>query len=137
MMTDGKNILGFGTTQTIEYFGCLLTSMSMIVNHFGDNVTPASLNDRMKSVGGFNGPWIKAAQVPGIYAQLGFKRQHYYNHKTDGTPAPLDKIDAGLEAGSLIVVMVDWQPDPDIDGHWVVLHKKQGDDYLMWDPWRK
>jgi len=34
-------------------------------------------------------------------------------------------------------VRVDWSADPGIQGHWVVIHKKSGNDYAIWDPWKK
>ncbi|MEI2608161.1 MAG: hypothetical protein V9G20_05970 [Candidatus Promineifilaceae bacterium] len=56
------------------------------------------------------------------------------------SPAPLADIDAGLAAGSLVVVNVDRDAKDTTfspaDGHWVVIHKKQGSDYLIWDPYK-
>ncbi|MEZ4644622.1 MAG: SH3 domain-containing protein [Chloroflexota bacterium] len=129
------NKIGTQNALTIEQVGCLLTSMAMIVNHFGANETPASLNERMKANNGFTGAWIKSAQVPGQFPQLGMQRQKRV--QCEGTPAPMSLIDSGLQQGSLIAVRVDWTPDANIDSHWVVLYQKQGDDYLMWDPWQK
>ena len=125
--------IGLQNALTISQVGCLLTSMAMTVNHFGGNTTPAALNNMMKSSGGFSGAWIKAARVPGAFPQLGMKRQKW----VERGPISLDLIDQGLEAGSLIVVRVDWSADPGIQGHWVVIHKKEGNDYLIWDPWNK
>ena len=101
-----NNKIGLQNSLTISQVGCLLTSMSMVVNYFGGNVTPASLNDMMKASGGFNGAWVKSAQVPSQFPQLGMKRQKW--EQCEGTPASVDLIDAGLEAGSLIVARVDW-----------------------------
>ncbi len=127
--------IGLQDSLTIEQVGCMLSCLAMTVNYFGGRETPASLNDRMKAANGFNGAWIKSAQVPGQFPQLGFQRQKY----ADGKKAPirLADIDAALKAGSLVMVRVDWTPDANIDSHWVILHQKQGDDYLMWDPWQK
>ncbi len=123
-------------TLTISAVGCMLTSMTMILNYYGANETPASLNDKLVAAGGFNGAWIKSAAAPSYFPQLGVKRQLRVECADPQKPAPLDWIDAGLKAGSLIMVQVDWQPDPDIDSHWVIIHAKQGDDYLIWDPWK-
>ncbi|HID51227.1 MAG TPA: hypothetical protein EYP41_04205 [Anaerolineae bacterium] len=127
--------IGLQNSLTIGQVGCMLTCLAMTVNQFGGHETPASLNERMKAANGFNGAWIKSAQVPGQFSQLGFKRQKY----ADGKKAPirLADIDAALTAGSLVMVRVDWTPDANIDSHWVILHKKKGSDYLMWDPWQK
>lgn len=123
-------------TFTISAVGCMLTSMTMILNYYGANETPASLNDKLVAGGGFNGAWIKSASAPAYFPQLGVKRQKRVRCADAQTPAPLELIDAGLEAGSLIMVQVDWQPDPDVDSHWVIIHAKKGDDYLIWDPWK-
>ncbi|MBL1130172.1 MAG: hypothetical protein HND44_17090, partial [Chloroflexi bacterium] len=130
-----------GTDQymTIGMVGCLLTSMTMVMNHFGANETPLTLNQKMIGSGGYNGAWIKSASVPGQFPALGVKRQRYVECKNP-IPAPMADIDMGLAAGSLVVVQVDREDDrafEEEDGHWVVLTKKVGDDYQMWDPWQK
>lgn len=130
--------IGTDAHMTIGMVGCLLTSLTMVMNHFGAKETPLSLNQRMVASGGFNGAWIKSAMVPSQYPQLGVKRQKYVECKNK--PAPMADIDTGLAAGSLVVVQVDREEDrafEDEDGHWVVLVQKEGDDYLMWDPWQK
>ena len=38
-------------------------------------------------------------------------------------------------AGVVVVVLIDYNPDPDLDWHYVVIYQKQGDDYLILDPW--
>lgn len=125
--------IGLQNSFTISQVGCLLTSLAMVLNHYGSSVTPASLNDTMKASGGFNGAWIKSAQVPGAFPQLGMKRQKWV--ECEYKPAPMDWVDQGLATGSLILVRVDWSADPGIQGHWVVIYAKEGDDYLIWDPW--
>ncbi|MCP4359486.1 MAG: SH3 domain-containing protein [Chloroflexi bacterium] len=130
--------IGADQNMTIGMVGCLLTSLTMVMDHFGANETPQTLNQKMVASGGFNGAWIKGFMVPGLFPQYGVKRQKYVECKNK--PAPMADIDAGLEVGSLIVVQVDREEDrafEDEDGHWVVLVKKTGTDYDMWDPWKK
>lgn len=127
--------IGSQNSLTIEQVGCMLTCLTMTMNHFGANETPASLNNRMKAAAGFAGAWIKGAQVPAQFPQIGVERQYHVECK--GQPAPLALIDQGLAEGSLIMVRVDWTPDANIDSHWVVIHGKKGDDYKIWDPWHK
>jgi hypothetical protein len=127
--------IGLQNNLTIEQVGCMLTCFAMTVNHFGANVTPDSLNEKMKASSGFAGAWIKGAKVPGQFPQTGIERQLHVECK--GRPAPMDLIDQGLEAGSLIMVRVDWTPDANIDSHWVVIYGKKDDDYKIWDPWQK
>lgn len=129
--------IGVNSQLTIGLVGCLLTSMTMVVNYYGANETPLSLNNKLVATNGFNGAWIKTAVVPSKFANLNFRRQKYVECKNP-MPAPMADIDAGLAAGSLVVVQVDREQDrafEEEDGHWVVLYKKEGNDYLMWDPW--
>jgi hypothetical protein len=125
-------VLGNGTSETIGVFGCLLTSVAMVANHFGGNETVVSFNDKMKQSGGFQNQWIRPAMISSVYPDIKYQKRI----KCSGQAAPLGEIDAALDAGSLVVVMVDRSPSPGIQGHWVVLHQKQGNDYLIWDPWK-
>jgi hypothetical protein len=50
-------------------------------------------------------------------------------------PAVLDPIDASLSSGQPVVVEIDRSPAPGLQNHWVILYGKQGNDYLMLDPW--
>jgi hypothetical protein len=47
----------------------------------------------------------------------------------------LAQIDTAIAAGQPAIVQVDSSPAEGIQTHWVVLYGKQGDDYLMLDPW--
>jgi len=124
--------LGHGTSETIGMYGCLLTSMAMVANHFGGSETVESFNEKMRQSGGFQVQWIKPAMISSVYPNVKYQKRA----KCSDQPAPLGEIDAALDAGSLVVVMVDRSPAPGIQGHWIVLRKKQGGDYLIWDPWK-
>ena len=124
-------VMGFGTTETIGNLGCLLTSMTMVGNYYGGNETPATLNNKLKQLEGFQGPWVRAFKISSVFPNVNYQNRL---RSTDQN-APMEIIDAALEAGSLPVVQVDYSPAPGIQSHWIVLYKKQGDDYLMWDPY--
>jgi hypothetical protein len=126
-----NSVLGHGQTETIGRFGCLLTSMAMVGNYFGGSETPASLNQKLKDLNGFQGPWVRAFRISAVFPGVNYQRHIECN----GQPAPLDDIDAALAAGSLAVVRVDNSPAPGIQSHWVVIHQKEGNDYLIWDPY--
>ncbi|MDY7080659.1 MAG: hypothetical protein SXV54_27575 [Chloroflexota bacterium] len=127
-----NKVLGNGTSETIRVYGCLLTSMTMVANHFGGDETVDSFNEKMKQKGGFQNQWVRPATISSVYPDVKYQKRI----KCSGQPAPLNEIDAALKAGSMVVVQVDRAPDPGIQGHWIVLHEKQGDDYLIWDPWK-
>lgn len=126
-------ILGNGQPgDTIGMYGCLLTSLTMVANHFGGNETVASFNEKMKQNNGFMNQWIRPAMISAIYPNVKYQKRV----QCENQPAPLTEIDAGLAAGSMIVVMIDRSPDPGLQNHWIVIHGKAGsDDYAIWDPW--
>ena len=134
-----KKALGLNPSATIRDFGCLLTSMTMVANHFGGNYTPDSYNELMKANGGFSPgqQWLKTFAITKLLPNVKYQKSVECPDK----PAPLAEIDAGLAAGSLVIVNVDRDAKDTVfspaDGHWVVIHKKQGnDDYLIWDPYK-
>ncbi len=127
-----KTVMGFGKTETIGNLGCLLTSLTMVGNHFsGGSETVASFNEKMKQNDGFQGPWVRAFRISSVFPSVSYQKRIECNNQD----APLDEIDAALASGSLPVVRVDYSPAPGIQGHWVVLTKRDGDDYEMWDPY--
>ncbi|MCP4419718.1 MAG: SH3 domain-containing protein [Chloroflexi bacterium] len=126
-----NKIMGFGSTETIGNLGCLVTSLTMVGNHFGGNETVASFNDKMKNNNAFQGAWVKAFQISSVFPNVNYQKRIECNNQD----APLDEIDAALDAGSLAVVRVDYSPAVGIQSHWVVLHKRDGDDYQIWDPY--
>ncbi len=126
-----NTIMGFGKTETIGKLGCLLTSMTMVGNYFGGNETVASFNEKMKQKDGFQGPWVRTFRISSVFPNVSFQKRI----ECDNQDAPLDEIDAALAGGSLPVVRVDYSPAAGIQGHWVVLRKRDGDDYQMWDPY--
>ncbi len=133
-----KKPLGLNPNATIRDFGCLLTSMTMVANNFGGNYTPESYNEAMKQNGGFSPgqQWIKTFAITKVLPNVKYQK----SVECPDSPAPLADIDAGLAAGSLVVVNVDRDAKDTTfspaDGHWVVIHKKQGSDYLIWDPYK-
>ncbi|MCA9933767.1 MAG: SH3 domain-containing protein [Ardenticatenaceae bacterium] len=133
-----NSALGNNPSATIRIFGCLLTSLTMVANHFGGKYTPASYNDAMKANGGF-GPgsqWIKTFAISNVMPNVRYQK----GVECPNQPAPLALIDQGLQDGSLIIIKVDRDKNDkefeEMDGHWVVIHAKQGADYLIWDPWK-
>lgn len=124
-------VMGFGSTETIGNLGCLLTSLTMVGNYYGGNETPVTFNSKMKQVEGFQGPWVRAFKISSVFPNVKYQKRA----RSTDQKAPIDLIDAALKAGSLPVVQVDYSPAAGVQSHWIVLYKKQGDDYLMWDPY--
>jgi hypothetical protein len=127
-----QDILGFGDPgDTIGYVGCALTSVAMLISGYGFIETPQTLNQKLKNVNGFVSAGIRWGSVSQIYPKV--------NVKSDiscvNTDAPLAQIDASIAAGQPVIVMVDSTPAIGLQTHWVVLYAKEGNDYLMLDPW--
>jgi hypothetical protein len=127
-----QDILGFGDPgDTIGYVGCALTSVSMLLSGHGFSETPKTLNQKLKNVSGFVSAGIRWGAVSQIYPQVNMKSFI----SCASTDAPLGQIDASIAAGQPVIVMVDSAPAPGLSTHWVVLYAKEGNDYLMLDPW--
>ncbi len=126
-----NKLIGNDTSSTIGTYGCLLTCLTMVSNTFGASETPATLNDKMKSVGGFQGANIIPAILPVAVSQV-----HYNRYQLcDKVPVPLNDIDFTLANGSPVIVEVDYSPAPGLQSHWVILLGKSGNDYVIQDPW--
>lgn len=127
-----QDILGFGDPgDTIGYVGCALTSVAMLLSGHGYIETPKTLNKKLQAVGGFVSAGIRWGSVSQVVPQISVKSSISCNN----TDAPLGLIDASIAAGQPVVVMVDNSPTTGLQTHWVVLYAKEGNDYLMLDPW--
>jgi hypothetical protein len=123
--------LGFGPP-TIQQWGCLMTSLTMVVNGFGYHETPLTFNEKMKAGDGFSGALIKAGMVSAVCPGVSVTGRD----DCGAAPAPIANIDTALASGLPVIVQVDWSPQPGVQSHWVVAYARQGDDYLILDPYQ-
>jgi hypothetical protein len=127
-----SKLLGFDKSSTIGGFGCLLTSFTMCATHYGADLTPEALNDKMKSIGGFQAGTAYiiggalGSVVPGM--SVDYRQCH-------GSPAPIAEIDGSIAQGRPVVIEVDWSPSAGLQTHYMVAYAKEGDDYLVYDPY--
>jgi hypothetical protein len=119
-------ILGHSKDNTIGAAGCLLTCLTMAANGFGANEDPASLNEKMKKVGGFSEDNLFTAKLPEVVPLVKW-------HAGKKPPA-LEDIDAALANDMPVIVKVDASPAPNLQQHWILLVDKVDNDYLMVDP---
>jgi hypothetical protein len=126
-----KNVKIGSSSETIGHVGCAVTSVAMLVSGHGYPETPKTLNAKLKARGGYVDAAIIWGAVTGIYPQIVYRSLVLCRD----TAAPLAQIDASLAAGQPVLVEVDNSPKAGLQTHWVALYKKQGDDYLMLDPW--
>jgi hypothetical protein len=128
-----QDILGDNTDPkyNIGYVGCAVTSVAMLLSGHGYTETPKTLNQKLQSIGGFSDGAIYWSAVSKLYPQVVVKS----SVPCSNANAPLDLIDASLAAGQPVIVMVDSVSGPGFNTHWVLLYAKDGNDYLMLDPW--
>ena len=101
---------------------------------YGFNETPSSMNRKLKDMGsgiGFLGSLIVWPGLTRAFPKIIFSRIIVCRDQ----PAPVDEINASLDSGQPLVIEIDRSPSPGLQNHWVVLYARQGDDYLMLDPW--
>ena len=127
-----NDLLGFGDPgDTIGMYGCALTSVAMLLSGHGYSETPKTLNEKMKANQGFVSSGIRWDVVAKVHPQITLKE----NIPCELTDAPLAKIDAAIAAGQPVVVRVDSSPAPGLQWHYVMVYARQGNDYLMLDPY--
>jgi hypothetical protein len=126
-----KSVKIGSSSETIGHVGCALTGVAMLVSGHGYPETPKTLNAKLKSRGGYVDAAIIWGAVTNLYPQVVYRNLVLCRD----TAAPLSQIDAYLAKGQPVLVEVDSSPKAGLQTHWVVLYKKQGDDYLILDPW--
>lgn len=118
--------------ETIGSWGCLLTSVTMMLNGMGYSETPETVNEKMKGKGGFQGAFFIPSMLPYAYPSLVYKNMQ----PCESFPAPVAEIDAAVAAGKPVILQVDWNKQAGIQTHFVLIKEKRGDDYVLYDPYR-
>ena len=126
-----KHPLG-NSGETIGGWGCLLTSVTMLLNGIGYNETPVTVNDKMKAHGGFDGALFIPSVLPYVWGNCAYS--DFQN--CESYPAPLSAIDAAVAAGKPVILQVDWNKQAGIQTHFVLIKEKKGDDYSLYDPYK-
>jgi uncharacterized protein YgiM (DUF1202 family) len=127
-----KNTPLGNSSQTIGSWGCLLTSVTMMLNGIGYNETPVTVNDKMKSKGGFQGPLFIPSVLPYVWGNCAYRDMQ----PCETSPAPIAQIDAAVAAGKPVILQVDWNKQAGIQTHFVLVKQKKGDDYILYDPYK-
>lgn len=127
-----KNTPLGNSSQTIGSWGCLLTSVTMMLNGIGYNETPVTVNDKMKKAGGFQGALFIPSVLPYVWGNCAYRDMQ----PCETTPPPLAQIDAAVAAGKPVILQVDWNKQAGIQTHFVLIKQKKGDDYVIYDPYK-
>lgn len=104
-----------GSSYSVAEYGCLVTSISMLASHYGKNIKPVDI------------ALVPSAFVPGT----GYL---YWNFSVNGinvniTRGSKDALDSELAAGRPVIAGLFSGPD-----HFIVILRKEGDSYIMHDP---
>jgi len=127
--------LGTVDGTTIGGYGCIITCMTMLAQYYGHNLTPADMDNWLIDNQGY---------VQGnLYRNDAFGREFLdcsFDNVTFCTsvPAPLSQIDNYLAQGKPVVIMVDFDHDPNdgIQTHFVLIVGKDiAGNYFINDPW--
>lgn len=124
--------LGTSGETTIGKWGCLLTSVTMMLNGIGYSETPVTVNDKMKKAGGFQGALFIPSVLPYVWPNCAYRDMQ----PCETTPAPIQQIDAAVAAGKPVILQVDWNKQAGIQTHFVLVKDKKGDDYIIYDPYK-
>ena len=127
-----KNTKLGNSSETIGGWGCLLTSVTMVLNGIGYNETPETVNQKMKSAGGFQGAFFIPSVLPYVWPNCAYRDMQ----PCENSPAPISQIDAALAAGKPVILQVDWNKQVGIQTHFVLIKEKKGNDYVIYDPYK-
>jgi peptidase C39-like protein len=120
------------STETIGGWGCLLTSVTMMLNGIGYSETPETVNEKMKSAGGFQGAFFIPSVLPYVWPNCAYRDMQ----PCETSPAPIAQIDAAVAAGKPVILQVDWNKQAGIQTHFVLVKEKKGNDYVLYDPYK-
>jgi Peptidase_C39 like family len=120
------------SSETIGGWGCLLTSVTMMLNGIGYNETPETVNEKMKKAGGFQGAFFIPSVLPYVWPNCAYRDMQ----PCETSPAPIAQIDAAIAAGKPVILQVDWNKQTGIQTHFVLVKEKKGNDYVLYDPYK-
>ena len=127
-----KNAKLGNSSETIGGWGCLMTSVTMMLNGIGYNETPETVNEKMKNAGGFQGAFFIPSVLPYIWPNCAYRDMQ----PCESFPAPISQIDAAVAAGKPVILQVDWNKQTGIQTHFVLVKEKKGNDYVLYDPYK-
>ena len=127
-----KSTMLGNSSETIGGWGCLLTSVTMMLNGIGYNETPVTVNAKMKDAGGFQGAFFIPSVLPYVWPNCAYRDMQ----SCETVSAPVSLIDATVAAGKPVILQVDWNKQAGIQTHFVLVKEKKGNDYSLYDPYQ-
>ena len=111
----GNMSLG-GTQYSMKDSGCFVTSVAMLANHYGKNIKPSDIAD-----------------IPAIFTTQGELKWEAFNVNGVNisiTGASKENLDQHLASGNPVIVELSFS----YGEHFIIILKKEGDQYIMHDP---
>ena len=124
-----------GTKGTIGAYGCLITDVAMMLCLYGHDETPATLNDKLKSNGGYaNGNLFVWGAINNMYKDVAYGGQVQTFDPL--TKSQMDFIKGKIDKGYPVILQIDTIPSTSqLDEHWILAIDYEGDDFMVQDPW--
>jgi peptidoglycan hydrolase CwlO-like protein len=104
-----------GSSYSVASYGCLISSVSMVASHYGRNIKPKDIAVNSEAFVPSTGFLYHEFSVNGIRVSL--------------TNASVSIMDSELSAGRPVIAGLYSGPD-----HFIVILRKEGDKYIMHDP---
>lgn len=129
---------------TLGGYGCLVTCLAMISKHYGKDTDPDRLNQELIKVNGFandKGQIMGPLSSRYVWESLTRVYSDITETKRIETPNPVsssqwESMMAEVNAGRPVILKVDFNPTTvAVDEHYVVLIGKEGDSYIVADPY--
>jgi len=121
---------------SIGGYGCAITCVAMVLQAFGLDETPRTVNQALTQRNGYhNQNLIIWEAVQRIWPSVSFEgRSDFIN-----TPAPVEQIDAELAMLRPVIAWLDFSHQPGLQQHFVLLvERNTSSDVVDWfchDPW--
>ena len=135
----GNILLGFNTNPqyNIANYGCLITCLSMVVNYYGKNDTPQTINEKLKQVNGFvsGGLYVWGA----ITKYYGDIKEKLVNTPQKLTDSQINEIKQAIDNGYPVIFQIDFIPETSpTDMHYVLCigyDDADENNFQIADPW--
>lgn len=110
-----KTLLGFGTSETIGLYGCLVDAMANVASAQGQQMTPLDVNNALKAHGLFVRDSLgQIADVAGYYALGAITPHSHYVEQVNWAAnqvAPISYFDVGASVSTEVIVEIDYHPE--------------------------
>jgi len=136
-----SKLLGFNTASaySIGSYGCLISCISMVINHFDGKVVenPLTINDKLKSVNGFIGGGLYVwGSISKVFPNI---KEVVVNTPLRLNDAQMKLLHDSLDVGNPVMLQVDFNPETaPTDMHYVLAvdwDKGDEDNIFIVDPW--